>query len=160
MVLLSNSDNNIKIEDENDSTSKVIAEAQKNKFSYAGLDAIERYDATLDLVGIPAEPPLMAELKILPVFLQKVSRTAGVYAIKSVIDTINTNGVFKTSLTLQRLRGLEEKTTQISIKTSKAVETDAEFIKNLKATNPTDEEVKAAISKRAKQVSTQNVPRQ
>ena len=102
----------------------------------------------------------MAELKILPVFLQKVSRTAGVYAIKSVTDTINTNGVFKTSLTLQRLRGLEEKTTQISTKTSKAVETDAEFIKNLKATNPTDEEVEAAIRKRAKEVSTQNVPRQ
>lgn len=159
MVLLANNDN-IKIEDENDSTSKVIAEAQKNKSSYAGLDAIERYDATLDLVGIPAEPPLMAELKILPVFLQKVSRTAGVYAIKSVTDTINTNGVFRTSLTLQRLRGLEEKTTQISTKTSKAVETDAEFIKNLKATNPTNEEVEAAIRKRAKEISTQNdVPR-
>lgn len=66
----------------------------------------EFYDAQLELIGIPADVPLSAEITVKPVVLESISRTAGVYMIKSATDNINNQGVFTTTLDLWRIRKL------------------------------------------------------
>lgn len=66
----------------------------------------EYYDATLECVGIPTDAPIGGIIRIKPVLFQSVSRTAGIYFIKGAEDTINTNGIFKTTLTLFRINDL------------------------------------------------------
>ena len=70
----------------------------------------EMYDAQLQILGIPADPPLGAEIRIKPVVMQTVSRTAGVYIITGCQDEITTNGLYLTTLQLYRVRALDDET--------------------------------------------------
>lgn len=73
-------------------------------------DLTEMYDAELTILGIPADPPLTAEVTIIPRILEMESRTAGIYVIKGCEDNISTNGIYTTKLELFRRRGLTDKT--------------------------------------------------
>lgn len=66
----------------------------------------EYYNAELTLQGIPCDPPISAQIKIIPITLESVSRTAGWYTIQKATDTISTNGLFITTLKLFRSKGL------------------------------------------------------
>lgn len=68
--------------------------------------AFEMYSATITLIGIPADPPLCAEIRVIPRILESVSRTAGVYMIASCTDNISTRGVYTTQLKLNRIRSI------------------------------------------------------
>lgn len=70
----------------------------------------EFYDAEIQTVGIPADPPLGAEVIIKPRILNAESRTAGVYSIRSCVDEISTSGLYTTTLSLFRIRSLTGKT--------------------------------------------------
>lgn len=71
-------------------------------------DVYEMYDATLSLIGIPADIPLCAEVVIKPRLLETVSRTAGIYMIQGGTDRIATNGTFISELKLLRIRGISD----------------------------------------------------
>ena len=66
------------------------------------------YDAQLQILGIPADPPIGALIPILPTILETPSRTAGFYMINGCTDNISTNGVYITTLNLFRIRGLDD----------------------------------------------------
>lgn len=70
----------------------------------------EMYNATLQIVGIPADPPEAAEIIVKPRLLESVSRTSGVYAINGCEDNISTSGVYVTTLSLFRLRNVDTDT--------------------------------------------------
>lgn len=70
----------------------------------------EMYDAQLQILGIPCDVPIGAEVTIVPRVLESVSRTAGIYSVKGCEDSINNRGQFVTTLELLRVRGLEEQT--------------------------------------------------
>ena len=63
---------------------------------------VEYYDATLECVGIPTDFPIGSYVEVVPTLFQTVSRTRGVYMIRGAEDTISTNGIFKTTITLYR----------------------------------------------------------
>ena len=67
----------------------------------------EMYNAEIELVGIPADPPLTAQIAVLPRILETESRTGGIYAITNATDNISTNGVYTSSLKLFRLRNID-----------------------------------------------------
>jgi len=67
-------------------------------------DVVEMYNAELELIGIPADPPMAAEIEIVPRILENVSRTAGIYKITGASDEISNTGVFKSTLKLFRVR--------------------------------------------------------
>ena len=69
---------------------------------------LEMYNATMTTLGIPADAPITAEVKVIPTVLESVSRTAGIYIIKSATDTISTDGTYTTQFKLFRIRGLNE----------------------------------------------------
>ena len=71
-------------------------------------DLNEMYDAQLQILGIPADPPIGALIPILPTILETPSRTAGFYMINGCTDNISTNGVYITTLNLFRIRGLDD----------------------------------------------------
>lgn len=50
----------------------------------------EMYNAEIELVGIPADPPITAEIQVLPRILEAESRTSGIYAITGASDVIST----------------------------------------------------------------------
>lgn len=79
-----------------------------NKSYLENADVYEMYDATLTLVGIPADIPLCAEITIMPRILESVSRTAGIYMVQGGTDRIITNGAFTSDLKLLRIRGLSD----------------------------------------------------
>lgn len=79
-----------------------------NKSYLENADVYEMYDATLTLVGIPADIPLCAEVTIMPRILESVSRTAGIYMVQGGTDRIVTNGAFTSDLKLLRIRGLSD----------------------------------------------------
>ena len=79
-----------------------------NKSYLENADVYEMYDATLTLVGIPADIPLCAEITIMPRILESVSRTAGIYMVQGGTDRIVTNGAFTSDLKLLRIRGLSD----------------------------------------------------
>lgn len=88
----------------------------------------EMYDAQLQILGIPADPPLGAEIRIKPVIMQTVSRTAGVYIITGCQDEITTNGMYLTTLQLYRVRALDDSTVDVEAEAEanrKAQESDA-----------------------------------
>lgn len=88
----------------------------------------EMYDAQLQILGIPADPPLGAEIRIKPVILQTVSRTAGVYIITGCQDEITTNGLYLTTLQVFRVRALDDETIDVEAEAEankKAQESDA-----------------------------------
>ena len=67
----------------------------------------EMYNAELELVGIPADPPLTAEIQIIPRILEAESRTSGIYAITGATDVISNTGIFISTLKLFRLRSID-----------------------------------------------------
>lgn len=69
----------------------------------------EYYKAKLTLVGMPCDIPIGVLLDIKPVILESVSRTQGKYYILSAKDTINTNGLFTTTIELHRLKDRNKK---------------------------------------------------
>lgn len=64
---------------------------------------IDRFDAELTTVGIPADPPVGLRMKILPRILESVSRTKGTYMIKSASDTITNRGTYSSTFKLTRV---------------------------------------------------------
>lgn len=62
----------------------------------------EFYNSTITLVGIPSDIPLNIMLKIKPKILESVSRTQGTYYVTGATDSINTNGLFTTTIDLFR----------------------------------------------------------
>lgn len=64
----------------------------------------EYYKAKLTLVGMPCDIPIGVLLDIKPVILESVSRTQGKYYTLSSTDSINTNGLFTTTIELFRLK--------------------------------------------------------
>lgn len=67
-------------------------------------DVLEMYNAELELIGIPADPPMAAEIEIVPRVLETISRTAGIYVITGASDEISSTGIFKSTLKLFRVR--------------------------------------------------------
>ena len=68
-------------------------------------DLREMYNA--ELIGIPADPPLTAEIEIHPKILENESRTAGIYMITGATDSISTQGTYTSTLKLFRLRSTD-----------------------------------------------------
>lgn len=66
----------------------------------------EMYDAEMTLIGIPADIPITTEIRVKPVIESSVSRTAGIYRVTGCTDEISSDGVFKTTLKLFRMKGL------------------------------------------------------
>lgn len=93
-----------------------LEELKKAKQDMAGfnVDLLEVYDAQLQLVGIPATPPVNAEVRVIPRILETESRQAGVYRITKCSDDINTAGIYTTTLTLIRVRGLKDETIDLN----------------------------------------------
>lgn len=85
----------------------------------------EMYNAEIQLVGIPADPPLTAEVTIEPYILESVSRTAGVYIITGASDTISTRGTYVSNLKLFRVRSTEARYDDILNKQNTATSTTA-----------------------------------
>lgn len=75
----------------------------------------EFYDAELVTLGIPSDVPIGATITILPRVLETVSRTAGVYMINSCTDSITSNGIYKSTFTLYRLRSVEDNTVNLEL---------------------------------------------
>lgn len=69
---------------------------------------MEYYKSVLTLVGIPADIPIGAVLSIKPRIFESVSRTQGKYYITSSKDTVNSNGIFLTTIELMRLKNYNE----------------------------------------------------
>lgn len=67
-------------------------------------DLVEMYNAELELIGIPADPPMSAEIEVVPRVLENVSRTAGIYVITGASDEITNTGIFSSTLKLFRVR--------------------------------------------------------
>lgn len=88
---------------------KAIKAAQE-KLDAINDDLNEIYDAQLQIVGIPADPPIGLTIGIRPIILETESRTSGIYMISSSADSISSNGVYLTTLTLTRIRPLDAKT--------------------------------------------------
>lgn len=64
----------------------------------------EFYKAKLTLVGIPCDIPIGVLLDIKPVILESISRTQGKYYTLGAKDTINSNGLFTTTIEVFRLK--------------------------------------------------------
>ena len=105
------------------------------------VDVFEMYDATLTLIGIPADIPLAAEVTVMPRILESVSRTAGIYMIQGGVDRIATNGSFSSELKLLRIRGINEPPiTKTQIK-SKTTSKDTSSVSSSSNANTTQEDV-------------------
>ena len=93
------------------SISEDIRAEYKEKYTSIARDVEETfremYNAEIELVGIPADPPITAEIQVLPRILEAESRTSGIYAITGASDEINTSGVFTSKLKLFRLRSID-----------------------------------------------------
>lgn len=95
-------------------------------------DLNEMFDAQLQILGIPADPPLGALIPIIPTILETPSRTAGYYMIQSCSDNITTNGVYTTTLRLFRIRGIDDPVKELTIP-----ETDTQQPNSTTETNST-----------------------
>lgn len=69
---------------------------------------LENYNAELTLIGIPGDVAINSRIKVIPTVLETVSRTAGIYIIKSATDNINNNGVYTTNYKLFRISDIDE----------------------------------------------------
>lgn len=76
----------------------------ENRFLGVAQSVQTPFDAQITLVGIPADPPLGAQIVIQPRILETVSRTAGVYMITGCKDVISTNGLYTTTLDVYRIK--------------------------------------------------------
>ena len=88
---------------------KAIENIKKNMTSVE-TEINEMYDAQLQILGIPCDVPIGAELTIIPRVLESESRTAGIYSVKGCEDSINNRGQFVTTIDLLRVRNIDEKT--------------------------------------------------
>lgn len=70
-------------------------------------EVLEMYDAEMEIIGIPADPPLCAEVEVIPRILENVSRTAGIYVIEGAVDSISSNGSYVSTLKLLRKRSID-----------------------------------------------------
>lgn len=71
-------------------------------------DLNEMFDAQLQIIGIPADPPVGALIPILPTVMETPSRTAGWYMIVGCTDEISSAGLYLTTLKLFRIRGIDD----------------------------------------------------
>ena len=78
----------------------------KNAVDELNSEVYEMYDAELETIGIPADPVLLAEVKVVPRILESVSRTAGYYIIQGCTDEIDTRGRYTSTLKLFRMKNL------------------------------------------------------
>ena len=118
---------------------KLVAESVKDTFR-------EMYNAEIQLIGIPADPPITAEVNIQAYILESESRTSGVYSITNATDTISTNGTYISTLKLFRQRSIDasydenglnvKQTTSITeaINLPKILENIGEGVKNVLTT--------------------------
>ena len=91
-----------------------LARKYRNKMINIDTEFGEYYDATISFVGVPADPPVGAEITVKPRILNAESRTSGVYTVVSGEDNISTNGEFTSSLNLVRKRSLTGMTKKLT----------------------------------------------
>lgn len=77
-------------------------------------DLNEMFDAQLQIIGIPADPPVGALIPIIPTILETPSRTAGLYMIIGCTDEISSTGIYITTLKLLRIRGIDDPAKELS----------------------------------------------
>lgn len=94
---------------------------------YYSEDVVEMYNAEIELIGIPADPPMAAEVEIIPRVCENVSRTAGIYAITGASDSISNTGTFTSTLKLFRLRSANADKSSLT-KNETAQETKSEKV--------------------------------
>lgn len=80
-------------------------------------DLNEMFDAQLQIIGIPADPPIGLELGVQPTIMQTVSRTSGIYMVNGATDIISSNGMYITTLKMFRLRGMDDTVKELNTKT-------------------------------------------
>lgn len=102
---------------------KALVDAKKELTEVNGA-LNEMYDAQLQIVGIPADPPLGMEIGIMPTILESISRTAGVYQVTGCSDVISSNGTYVSTLKLLRIRDFDDKT--IKLEASNDINTQAQ----------------------------------
>lgn len=83
-----------------------LARKYRNKMINIDTEFGEYYDATISTVGVPADPPVGAEITVKPRILNAESRTSGVYTVVSGEDNISTGGDYSSTLNLVRKRSL------------------------------------------------------
>ena len=81
-------------------------EGYKEAADQLNSEVYEMYDAELETIGIPADPVLLAEVKVMPRILESVSRTAGYYIIQGCTDEIDNRGRYTSTLKLFRMKNL------------------------------------------------------
>lgn len=87
-------------------TAAAIAECNAKIKELSDTSNIEYYKSKLTLVGIPSDIPLNIMLQIKPKIFESISRTQGKYYVLGAKDTINTNGLFVTSIDLVRYKNI------------------------------------------------------
>ena len=107
-------------------------QAARDKLVTVNDDLNEMFDAQLQILGIPADPPLGALIPVIPTILETPSRTAGLYMITGCTDDISTNGFYITTLRLLRIRGLDDPAKELTIP-----ETDTQQPNSTTETNST-----------------------
>lgn len=84
----------------------IISNYQEKIKALSDTTNIEYYQSTLTLVGIPSDIPLNVLIQVKPKIFESVSRTQGKYYILGAKDSINTNGLFTTTIELQRYKNM------------------------------------------------------
>ena len=93
---------------QNGETGEVIDKA-KETYTTTNNDLIEMYQAQLTTIGIPGTPPITTEFTIVPTILETRSRTAGIYYLTQCEDNITSTGIYTSTFSLFRARGLDDK---------------------------------------------------
>lgn len=105
----------------------------------------DMYNAEMNILGIPADPPMTAEITVIPHVLERESRTQGIYMIQGASDVINTSGQFITTLKLFRIGNTDGKSTvQYEYKTKTSSTNNVEAVTNNDIINATKVEVEGA----------------
>lgn len=125
----------IKAENGGDEVSEEFLDTM-NETYLRNADAYEMYDATLTLLGIPADIPLCAEIIVMPRILESESRTAGIYMLQDCTDKISNNGTFISELKLLRVRDIGESPVARILAKSKTTNKDTVDIANTSSTDP------------------------
>lgn len=124
--------------DINSVSEDTIKEQYRKDYETVKQGSITFIDAHLELLGIPSDPPLTAEVIVKPRVLETVSRTAGVFEITGCTDKISTNGTYTTTLDLFRIRQINESTINIDDEVAKnklATEQNKNFKGNYSSTS-------------------------
>lgn len=99
-------------------------QAAKEKLVTVNDDLNEMFDAQLQILGIPADPPIGALIPVIPTILETPSRTAGLYMIVGCTDDISSNGVYISTLRLLRIRGLDDPAKELTIPEEDTIQPD------------------------------------